>query len=136
MKKSHFSLLIAVFFSLCILSCNNFLEGNEILENLNNVVNYKNLPEFPVSVTNLNPEWGVITTGAGDHDVRISDKIVLNFEVNEGYYFEKWMVVNKNNRNEQITDCIEFEYPQNKSANAVAKILQKTKDILNKNNNN
>lgn len=131
MKKiSHFSILVIVLFSLGLTSCENFFSGNNFLEELNDSLFYNNLPEFSVSVTNLNPEWGTITTGSGDHKVRVTDKIVLNFEVNEGYYFDKWQVVNKNNRNEVIADCIEFEYPQNKSANAVAKISQQNENMM------
>lgn len=109
-------------------SCKNFLTGANLIEELDEAIDYANAPEYIISVANTNIAWGNITAGAGDHIKKVTDNIDLNFFINDGYKFIKWDAVNKYDNSVSMNDYIHFSDQTNLSTSA--KIIEGSNDIL------
>lgn len=117
-KKVEF-LLITGLMSLLV-SCENFLNGSKLRNQLEEEIAYANAQSFSVRIA-TDKGTGTIVTGAGDKSVKVNDQLTLEFEVDEGYIFLYWTAIDKDTGAE-LSDCVEF-FPKNKEA-TVAKILK------------
>lgn len=126
--KKKLGFLICFLSCFILISCNNFFGGNDFIEDLNSKIKYNTLQQFNINVTNLHAEWGTITAGAGNHSVRVTDTINLQFEVKEGYRFLQWNVVNKEDSVTPVTDVITFDNKY--SAKAVATINEENDSVI------
>lgn len=117
-KKVEF-LLMTGLMSLFV-SCENFLNGSKLRDQLEEEIAYANAQSFSVRIA-ADKGTGTIVTGAGDKSVKVNDQLTLEFEVDEGYIFLYWTAIDKDTGAE-LSDCVEFS-PKNKEA-TVAKILE------------
>jgi len=120
-----------LFFCSCtfiFFSCENFLNGSLLKENIENQIDYANAPEYSVSVASINPDWGTITTGGGDHKKKVTDSISLGFNVNDGYKFLKWKAVNKSENSVSLADYVSFETQT--ATSTKVELIQGSDDIL------
>ena len=107
-KKSLFTILFgALFFTVVLTSCENFLKSAEIKQEIEDVIAYKNAKEISVLIQ---PEEGTgSTVPAGNHKAKQGYDFEVSFTENHAYSFIKWVAVEKDNLAKEITSGVTFE---------------------------
>ena len=116
LKKIAYSLiLITSIFT--FVSCENFLQGADVKEEISKAIEYNNAPKYPIKFRNSDNKSGTITSpGYGDFEKKITDTFKISFEPSSDYKFIKWeAVIEGIASGEKVSDYIEFENA--KSAN-------------------
>lgn len=131
MKKaiSLFLLLCAVLFT----SCENFLNGSDVLEQLEDMIDEANAQTFTIIVSSDNPEGTFLSSG--DKMCKLGYTIEVQFTVKRDVYIYKGLkAVNKSNTEESLNDCVEFEEidkdDQRGVYKTVIKLVKESNDIL------
>ena len=113
MKKTNlFALLTVTLFT--FISCENFLKGEDVKNEIVNVIEYNNAPSYPINVELFNDSDGKIKTPAtGEVTKKVTDVFTVRFEPAANHTFIRWEADVKGlNAGEKIVDYIEFEDPE------------------------
>lgn len=75
-------------------SCKNFFSGNDLLANLQDAIDYNNIPYTKITLkTDLNYTNSLIPSeGIYDSSYRIGDTLTLSFEEKSNYNFLNWVI--------------------------------------------
>ena len=88
-------------------SCENFLNGEDVKNEITDAIAYNNAKEITVLVQ---PEEGTgSTVPSGNHKVKQGYDFEVSFSENPAYSFVKWIAVSKDKPQEIIADGISFE---------------------------
>lgn len=106
--KSLFLVLSCLLF---FTGCKNFFGNSNLLEDLQDSIDYNNLQQCNVSVFNLDADCGNIIDGEGEHLLRKTESFNIHFITAEGYTFIQWKAVNKNDVTESMENYIQIDNP-------------------------
>lgn len=114
MKKSCDLFRISIFYFLsCLLfSCENFLEGNDIKNDVEKQIELANTPDVTVAVS-CNNSYGTILSGSSVTEKLGTNNIELSFTESDAYQFVNWQVHDKdgNAKNCSKDDAIFIQNP-------------------------
>ena len=90
-------------------SCENFLKGEDIKNEITKAIDYNNAPSYSIQVDAL--DGGSIKIPAnGEIQKKVTDVFTVKFEPKSDHQFIKWEAVVKNLKSgEKVSDYIEFE---------------------------
>lgn len=103
-NKVFFSILIVV--GLILTSCENFLSGDELRQQIAQEIEYANAQEIEFVVYS-EPNQG-ITIPNGSFKRKVDYDFEISFTPLENYKFEKWVVIDSNT-GEDLSACVEFQ---------------------------
>ena len=131
MKKAIYLLILlcAVLFT----SCENFLNGSDVLEQLDDMIEEANAQTFTIIVSSDNPEGSFLSSG--DKMCKLGYTIEVQFTVKRDVYIYKGLkAVNKSNTEESLSDYVEFEEIDKDDQRGVyktaIKLIKESNDIL------
>lgn len=93
--------------SLSFYSCDNFLSGSSIREQMESAITYANAPAYKVRVS-ADSGTGIINAGSGDNEMKVSDKITISFSKDKAYKFLKWQAVRKDDNSTSMAEYVKF----------------------------
>ncbi len=106
----------ALLFSLIILtatvftSCENFLKGGQVKDEIMSIIDYNNAPSYLINVEALKGSGTIKTPVTGEVEKKVTDIFSIRFEPSDDYKFIKWeAVVQDLGAGEKASDYIEFE---------------------------
>lgn len=79
---------------ICLISCKNFLQGNNFIENLNEQIDYESQEAIPVRVITRSQEHGSVYP-SGDVDFKVGHPVSIEFTLTDNYSFKEWRVIDK-----------------------------------------
>ncbi len=108
----NFSIIILILFS--VISCNNFLTGAELREQLESTIAYANAPTYKILVQ-ADKDCGQLKKPiTGELNQKVTDVFEIKFEPVTDYTFMRWEASSEYlPEGESIKDYIEFEEPGN-----------------------
>lgn len=99
-------------FLFAFLSCDNFLTGNQIKDEIKSSIEYNNSSPFTIRVEAVKGSGVIKTPAAGEVSRKVSDTFTVKFEPESSHRFMKWeAVVTGMAQGETAEDYIEFESP-------------------------
>ncbi len=129
-KKSYKNVLGGVFAGLALAftallftGCENFLKGEDVQQEIKNVIEYNNAPSYVINVETLTKNDGEIKTPA-THEIekKVTDVFPIRFEPYEDHKFIEWEAIIKDlNAGEKASDYIVFEDPKSLETNVTFK---------------
>lgn len=118
-------LLGGLFAAAGLTSCDNFLNGGDVKQEIEDAIAYNNAKEITVLIQ---PEEGTGTTvPAGKYTVKQGYNYEVSFTESAAYSFKKWIAVSKENPSKIITDGVSFT--DETSPKTKFKITNDTTDI-------
>ena len=128
--KNHFSLSLSIFvLALAFISCNNFVSGADLKQQLDEAVKYANSPVFTVRISPEDPAHGIVVSGAVKEGIRVTDKMDLEFSPAAEYTFLGWDAVKKDDHSVSYNDYVVFSEPKSRSTSV--QIVKGNEDIYN-----
>lgn len=100
------SFLLILVFITGLVSCSNFLDGKDLIAELEKKIEYENSESFQVYVTST-AGTGSYKRGGGDKICKVSDELEVEFEVLPGYKFIEWKVLS--DKGEDLSDYVTLE---------------------------
>jgi len=91
-----------------LISCENFLKGNDLMEEIEQVIDYTLQPELEVLFAADQGAGTVYPVAKGTY--KITDPFTASFEVSPDYMFIKWVVIDYLTK-EEIPDVLDIESP-------------------------
>ncbi len=107
-KKSLYTILGGALICIAVLtSCENFLRGGEIKQEIEDAIAYNNAKEISVLIQ---PEEGTgSTVPSGNHKAKKGYNFEVSFSENPAYSFIKWKAVSADKAQTPVTDGVVFE---------------------------
>lgn len=118
-----FAGLALAFTALLFAGCENFLKGEDVQQEIKNVIEYNNSPFYVINVETLKKDDGEIKTPA-THEIekKVTDVFPIRFEPDENHKFIKWeAIIQDLNAGEKASDYIVFEDPTSLETNVTFK---------------
>lgn len=81
-------ILITGLFS--IISCENFLQGEDVKEEIAKTIEYNNAPSYTINVEALKGTGIVKTPAGGEIEKKVTDVFPIRFEPEDSCKFIKW----------------------------------------------
>ena len=95
---------------LCFTSCDNFLQGTDVKEEITKSIEYNNAPSYAINVEALAGTGTIKTPATGEVTKKVTDTFTIRFEPAENHKFIKWEAVVKGmSTGEKAADYITFE---------------------------
>lgn len=93
MKK--ISTLILAGMTILLASCNNFMNGSDLIQELDETLAYLQAPYADITINSTSSKTEYISPAVGNHNktYKKGDKFTLEFVPTEGYQFTKWNVI-------------------------------------------
>lgn len=93
MKK--ISTLILAGMTILLASCNNFMNGSDLIQELDEKLAYLQAPYADITINSTSSKTEYISPAVGNHNktYKKGDKFTLEFVPTEGYQFTKWNVI-------------------------------------------
>lgn len=92
------------------LSCENFLQGEDVKEEITKTIEYNNAPSYTINVEALRGTGTVKTPATGEVKQKVTDVFPIRFEPEDSCKFIKWEA--KFQSGESAADYVEFEDAQ------------------------
>ena len=113
-SKSHLKFFAYTFVLITSLftfiSCENFLQGEEVKEEITKAIEYNNAQAYTINVEALDGSGKIKTPAAGEVTKKVTDVFTIRFEPAEDHKFIKWEAIVKGmSTGEKASDYIEFE---------------------------
>lgn len=109
----HFSLcgIFAALILLAFTSCENFLNGAEVKDQITDQINYNNAPSFIIKVENLKGAGRIIQPAEGEVIKKVTDTFSIKFEPSDNHKFFYWEAISQIplKEGESINDYVEFK---------------------------
>ena len=103
-------LSLTVFATIAFTSCENFLKGEQVKDEIVSVINYNNSPSYTINVEAKTGDGVVKSPATGEVEKKVTDTFVVRFEPAEDHVFLKWeAVVQDLSSGEYPSDYIQFE---------------------------
>ena len=101
--------LAATFFT----SCENFLKGGEVKDEIVSIIDYNNAPSYTINVEALKGSGTIKTPVTGEVEKKVTDTFSIRFEPADDCKFLKWeAIVHDLAEGEDFTKYISFENPE------------------------
>ena len=101
-------ILITGLFS--IISCENFLQGADVKEEISKAIEYNNAPKYTINIRAQKDSGTITEPGPGRFEKKVTDNFPIFFEPEADHKFIKWEVVIEGlESGEKVSDYIEFE---------------------------
>ena len=131
MKKLH--LLLISLFLILLMSCENFMNGSDIQEQLDEMIEVANAKSYTLVVSQESTMGSFLS--AGDKTCKLGQTIDVQFTVKkEDYIYKGLKAVSKSNPNVSLADCVEFKVLSKDESNGIyktqIKLLKGSDDIL------
>lgn len=98
---------------LCFTSCENFLQGTDVKDEITKSIEYNNAPSYAINVEALPGSGTVKTPATGEVTKKVTDTFMIRFEPSDDHKFIKWEAVVKGlSSGESASDYIVFENPE------------------------
>ena len=92
------------------ISCENFLQGEDVKEEITKSIEYNNAPSYTINVEALKGTGTVKTPATGEVTKKVTDVFPIRFEPEDSCKFIKWEAVVKDlEKGETPSDYIQFE---------------------------
>lgn len=94
MKKIAYLLTVAFLIFISITSCSNFVKGSDLIDEIDEKIQYNNAPYVKVTIASNQSATKSIepSNGIYENKYKKTDTINLNFEETNDYQFTKWSV--------------------------------------------
>lgn len=130
MRKIVYAASALLMISLLFTSCENFLKGSELQQNLNDAIEYAQAEEFSIFVTDPNG-YGNVSRNT-DAKIKKGDYLSISFTLNSviaaSYKFDKWVAVDRNDITKSMASYVYFE--DEKSQQTKIRLLGESNDVL------
>lgn len=73
--------------SAAFISCDNFFNGKELRDQIENEVNYANSPYYTIRVENKNNRGTIVKPASGETNKKVSDVFDIKFDTNNAHEF-------------------------------------------------
>lgn len=125
-SKSHLKFFAYTFVLITSLftfiSCENFLQGEEVKEEITKAIEYNNAQAYTINVEALDGSGKIKTPAAGEVTKKVTDVFTIRFEPAEDYKFIKWEAIVKGmSTGEKASDYIEFENSESQETKVTLK---------------
>lgn len=91
-KKYTYSIVLSLFFTLCLTGCKNFLQGEDFVKQLDDSIIYANSAFAKINLTCDSNALKVMVPAVGQITTyKAGDKFDLSFEEKDEYQFIKWI---------------------------------------------
>ncbi len=108
MKKSSLSIFSILFCSFILFTgCENFLNGADLKENLDKTISYAKAKSFDIKIETTARTGKILPDGY--RNSKVSDSFEIEFTLNDGYEFDKFIVYDSKNKVLLGNDVIKFE---------------------------
>ena len=98
--------LVCLFFT----ACENFLKGEDVKNEIQNVIEYNNAPSYIINVEALKDTGEIKTPATHEIEKKVTDVFPIRFEPDENHKFVRWEVIIQDiNAGEKPSDYISFE---------------------------
>lgn len=124
-KSVLFSFIVLLSFS----SCKNFMNGLDLLSDLESTLNYANAPSMKVYIL-AEEGSGAFITGGGDRYCKVTDSFEVEFQVNDKYQFIKWQAVNKKDNSISMSEYVSFSSENTLATKVTINKLPEESEIL------
>lgn len=125
--KTFFCLFVLL--SFLFAGCDNFLNSNDVSDEIKETIKYNNSPVFSVRIAPESPEHGVVVSGNTKEGLRVTDSFDLEFTKNSDYVFLGWTAVKKDDHSISYDKYVKFADP--KAFNTKVTIIDGNDDIYN-----
>lgn len=125
-SKSHLKFFAYTFVLITSLftfiSCENFLQGEEVKEEITKAIEYNNAQAYTINVEALDGSGKIKTPAAGEVTKKVTDVFTIRFEPAEDHKFIKWEAIVKGmSTGEKASDYIEFENSESQETKVTLK---------------
>ena len=101
---------LSVFGTLSLISCENFLSGSLVKDEIVNIIDYTNSKTYTINVEAKTGDGIIKTPATGEVEKKVTDTFAIRFEPAEDHVFIKWeAVVQDLSSGEHASDFIQFE---------------------------
>ncbi len=99
--------------SIAFTSCENFMKGGEVKEEIISIIDYNNAPSYTINVEALKGSGTIKTPVTGEVEKKVTDTFTVRFEPSDDCKFLKWeAIVQDLAEGEDFTKYISFENPE------------------------
>ncbi len=99
--------------SIAFTSCENFMKGGEVKEEIISIIDYNNAPSYTINVEALKGSGTIKTPVTGEVEKKVTDTFTVRFEPSDDCKFLKWEAIVKDLADgEDFTKYISFENPE------------------------
>lgn len=118
-NKVFLSLLIGLF---CLFtSCQNFANGSLFKTELDDSIFYAQAKAYKL-IVEAEEGTGTVSSGSGDNELKVTDKLTLRFAKAKGYKFIEWRAVQKDDKSVSMDEYVEFK--NKKSTETTVKLIK------------
>ena len=94
-------------------SCENFLNGGDVKDEIVSIIDYNNAPSYPINVEALKGSGTIKTPATGEVEKKVTDTFTVRFEPSDDHKFLYWEAVVKDlAQGEDPSAYITFENPE------------------------
>ena len=105
---AYFFVLLASLFT--FISCENFLQGEDVKEEITRAIEYNNAPKYTINIRAQKDSGTITEPGPGRFEKKVTDNFPIFFEPEADHKFIKWEVVIEGlEPGEKVSEYIEFE---------------------------
>lgn len=124
------AIFLSLFSFFLLTSCVNFLNGDHLKEELDKHIEYANSPDIKVRIAGDSSVNFI--SGSGDYSLKATDKKEIDFElVSDDYYFEDWLIVEKNDTTKDASSFVDIKITNDKNSYATIITIKKgSPDLL------
>ncbi len=127
LKKQFSNLLLGGLLCIILTSCENFIDGGNIKQKLENDITYAKAEQFYIKVGLLKNEHGQITP-SNEELYRVSDKINIEFTLSSSYTFNRFRIIDKDSKIEDTSQAVTLS-EVTESTNGLIKTYKTTASV-------
>ena len=107
---SKIALILLVLTTVVFTSCENFLQGEDVKEEISKAIEYNNAATYVLHLVALKGSGDIKTPAGEEISKKVSDTFNVKFVPEDNHKFIKWeAVISGLGQNEKVSDYIEFE---------------------------
>lgn len=107
---SKLALILLVLTTVVFTSCENFLQGEDVKEEISKAIEYNNAATYVLHLVALKGSGDIKTPAGEEVSKKVSDTFNVKFVPEDNHKFIKWeAVISGLGQNEKVSDYIEFE---------------------------
>ena len=107
---SKLALILLVLTTIVFTSCENFLQGEDVKEEISKAIEYNNATTYVLHLVALKGSGDIKTPAGEEISKKVSDTFNVKFVPEDNHKFIKWeAVISGLGQNEKVSDYIEFE---------------------------
>ena len=109
-SKLFVSIFLFISILLTFTACENFLQGEDVKEEITKTIEYNNAPSYTINVEALKGTGVIKTPATGEVEKKVTDVFPVRFEPEDSCKFIRWeAVISELGEGETPSDYIQFE---------------------------